>query len=256
MASRRKQGFTLIELLVVTAIMAALAAILFPVFAQARARARAASCLSNLKQIGMASLIYAQDYDETFLWDPVVDAFHGKVWFLPHSPSDCPDRPVYPWSLLPATPFWADLLQPYLHNSRVFHCPDFPGYQSNWAPGYERFGYDLNGMLAGDVCGARTIPSLKSSASEVGLFADTECADTWGSPLSTTDGGPAEPHWRWIERNPLLDPVRQPWFCIGRRHLGGNNMVYVDGHAQLIHPVQTIQDHEWKEGYFPTAGME
>src|SRR5262249_3216756 len=149
------------------AVLAVLAAILFPVFAQARARARAAACLSNLKQIGMASLMYAQDYDETFLWDPLVDTFHGKVWFLPHGPSDCPDRPVYPWGQLPI-PFWADLLQPYLHNSRVFQCPDFPGYPSNEAPGYERFGYDVNGMLGGDVCGARTLSSLRNSPSEVG----------------------------------------------------------------------------------------
>ena len=59
-----RKGFTLIELLVVIAIIAILAAILFPVFAQARARARAISCISNLKQLGTASMMYAQDYDE------------------------------------------------------------------------------------------------------------------------------------------------------------------------------------------------
>src|SRR5713226_4167344 len=61
----RKRGFTLIELLVVIAIIAILAAILFPVFAQARDKARAAGCLSNTKQIGTAVTLYLQDYDET-----------------------------------------------------------------------------------------------------------------------------------------------------------------------------------------------
>src|SRR6476469_4926130 len=63
----RRAGFTLIELLVVIAIIAILAAILFPVFAQAREKARQTSCTSNLKQIGMATRMYLQDYDETYL---------------------------------------------------------------------------------------------------------------------------------------------------------------------------------------------
>ena len=61
---RAPRGFTLIELLVVIAIIAILAAILFPVFAQAREAARKASCLSNIKQFGLATLMYVQDYDD------------------------------------------------------------------------------------------------------------------------------------------------------------------------------------------------
>src|SRR5438128_7686347 len=64
----RRKGFTLIELLVVIAIIAILAAILFPVFAQARDKARQAACLSNAKQIGTAEMMYVQDYDEKFFW--------------------------------------------------------------------------------------------------------------------------------------------------------------------------------------------
>ncbi|MDH7568888.1 MAG: prepilin-type N-terminal cleavage/methylation domain-containing protein, partial [Armatimonadota bacterium] len=63
---KRRRGFTLIELLVVIAIIAILAALLFPVFARARENARKATCMSNCKQIGMATMQYVQDYDETF----------------------------------------------------------------------------------------------------------------------------------------------------------------------------------------------
>ncbi|MBC8140518.1 MAG: prepilin-type N-terminal cleavage/methylation domain-containing protein, partial [Armatimonadetes bacterium] len=65
--TNQNRAFTLIELLVVIAIIAILAAILFPVFAQARAKARQTACLSNMKQIGIAVLSYAQDYDELIL---------------------------------------------------------------------------------------------------------------------------------------------------------------------------------------------
>src|SRR5437762_7525147 len=70
----KRHGFTLIELLVVIAIIALLAAILFPTFAQAREKARAISCLSNCKQLGLAIMMYAQDNDERYPFGHVDDA--------------------------------------------------------------------------------------------------------------------------------------------------------------------------------------
>src|ERR1043165_6386719 len=85
----RKNAFTLIELLVVIAIIAILAAILFPVFAQAREAARKTSCLSNIKQTGLAMLMYVQDYDERFVpWHVGEDASGGTIAGAPFIDSD------------------------------------------------------------------------------------------------------------------------------------------------------------------------
>ncbi|WP_394795964.1 type II secretion system protein [Armatimonas sp.] len=102
---RRRAAFTLIELLVVIAIIAILAAILFPVFAQARAKARQTVCMSNMRQIGMGVRMYVQDYDEIYF------AFdHGGVgWTVPRSN----------WN--ESQDF---LLKPYLKNTGVLSCPE------------------------------------------------------------------------------------------------------------------------------------
>src|SRR5579862_8540373 len=104
---RFRKGFTLIELLVVIAIIAILAAILFPVFAQARERARSASCLSNTKQLGLAEMMYTQDYDEVY-------------WSCPW-PGGGQDGIVNPANN--GTTFWSDLLMPYIKNTGIFNCP-------------------------------------------------------------------------------------------------------------------------------------
>jgi prepilin-type N-terminal cleavage/methylation domain-containing protein/prepilin-type processing-associated H-X9-DG protein len=118
---KARKGFTLIELLVVIAIIAILAAILFPVFAQARAKARQISCISNMKQMGTATLMYLQDFDETF---------------YPHRFNSGTDtNPLISLTGGPSSPitgnarnktFWISLLQPYVKNYDVFKCPDNP----------------------------------------------------------------------------------------------------------------------------------
>lgn len=135
----KKLGFTLIELLVVIAIIAILAAILFPVFARARENARRASCLSNLKQIGLGVLQYTQDYDEIY--------------------------PMKRWSgtgdgALNDTMSWRRITFPYTKSSQIYTCPSntygtepandsLPGY-AKLQPGDPHFSrsYSINGQTA------------------------------------------------------------------------------------------------------------
>jgi len=106
----RKDGFTLIELLVVIAIIAILAAILFPVFAKARAKARQTACLSNMKQLGLALVQYTSDYDEAM---PYAQLFLDI-------PGDGGNPPG--WSFTD----WRQLIYPYVKSMDAYVCPDNP----------------------------------------------------------------------------------------------------------------------------------
>lgn len=112
-------GFTLIELLVVIAIVAILAALLFPVFATARAKAREISCLSNLRQVGISNSLYAQDYDGLYPYavDPA-DRWTPQIWN---------SQPQFQ-ALIPYLPLIQDALQPYVKNKELFHCPGDTGF--------------------------------------------------------------------------------------------------------------------------------
>lgn len=109
-----RKGFTLIELLVVIAIIAILAAILFPVFARAREKARQSSCLSNVKQLMLGTLMYTQDYDEV-LPRHITDHL-GNEW---------PDGQRYLG--------WTYLIEPYVKNEQIFICPSKSGTQFSHA---------------------------------------------------------------------------------------------------------------------------
>ncbi|HEY3330448.1 MAG TPA: DUF1559 domain-containing protein [Capsulimonadaceae bacterium] len=106
--SKSQVGFTLIELLVVIAIISILAAILFPVFATAREKARQTSCASNEKQLGLAVMQYIQDYDEMF---PISANY---TW-----------KPTAAWDA-EAGVGWAGILYPYVKSDGVFMCPSDP----------------------------------------------------------------------------------------------------------------------------------
>src|SRR5689334_22710458 len=143
-----RRGFTLIEFLVVIAIIAILAAILFPVFAQAREKARSTSCLSNTRQLGTAHMMYMQDYDET-----VVIRYQG-----------CPSTgPTNLTDLL-----WIGVVQPYIKNGQIFVCPS--AANSHYGPTWGERGWDSigeNSQIGGwyypainPPCGGMIIPKL------------------------------------------------------------------------------------------------
>ncbi len=130
-----KRGFTLIEILIVIAILAILAAILFPVFGRARENARRSSCQSNLRQIGLGLLQYTQDYD-----DKLTHTWYGS------GPQDSNSSTRYKWM---------DAIQPYVKSEQIFNCPShsFPA----WAGGAYKYrdgnkygSYAINAAYYGD----------------------------------------------------------------------------------------------------------
>lgn len=149
--STNLKAFTLIELLVVIAIIAVLAAILFPVFAQAREKTRATSCLSNVKQMGIAVAMYRQDYDQInprhrLCPDRVGDELCSRAsptaltgpnetWWAPYDNSISPEPPNRS-GVDYSTPIKGGMLQPYFKNRMIFKCPSYPQGQVGYAMSY------------------------------------------------------------------------------------------------------------------------
>jgi len=246
MKRSRKLAFTLIELLVVIAVIAILAAILFPVFAQARDRARQASCLNNLKQIGIAIGMYNQDYDERM---PTCCAW-GKGWTWGSAATLCP-----PLRKQGAPAYLQEFLVPYLKNEGVWWCPSVGKTRAFWGdPKFKTMGdngttYHWNhetpvvpyGPLKGQ-------PSVRVSGLPLAMIPKpAEAPTVWDMP-----------YWKWLN-NPKckFGPGYLPeWFYVP--HADGINVIYADTHAKYapFRNSQTTQpcyedwwaDHGW-EGY-------
>jgi len=165
-----KHGFTLIELLVVIAIVAILAAILFPVFAQAKAAAKKTACLSNVKQIGLATALYEADYDDTYPWTKDTnlsnanDPFSAPTYFrLQETPVD---------------------LSPYTKTGAVWACPVVPG----------AFGYRGN-----DVLGGHSTTEVANPAQTV-LYSDADSSSKVGHADEALSSG------CWVYTDISTDP--------------------------------------------------
>jgi prepilin-type N-terminal cleavage/methylation domain-containing protein/prepilin-type processing-associated H-X9-DG protein len=225
-ASPRRFGaaFTLIELLVVIAIIAIFAAILFPVFAQAREKARATACLSNLKQITLATLMYVQDYDGTF---PLYTYDYNTYWVG--------GRDYYGQPLDKRR----GLIYPYLKNGDIEKCPSYAGDSNLGGVGY---GYNVN--IAGDGYDPTTF-ILVHPATDAAL---THSADTilFGDAGNHTDEKANAP----ADMNPSAGPAKEViileppsnWCAPGYgctasedfRHQTFANFSFADGHVKAV----------------------
>jgi prepilin-type N-terminal cleavage/methylation domain-containing protein/prepilin-type processing-associated H-X9-DG protein len=203
MTRNRRPAFTLIELLVVIAIIAILAAILFPVFARAREKARQTTCLSNLKNMGLAVQMYTQDYDEVV---PLgYDEYAFKVFGDQRG-------------------FWLGKLEPYVKNWEVFNCPSSSLFRT--PKDWNLYEYGCNSCV---LAGLRIFKGQSAWDDQ-----NTVCRNMTG-PLTLAEA--AEPARIPIITDTAFFPNVGLWhfYCwshANRVHTGGVVLAFLDGHAQ------------------------
>jgi len=243
--SKSAQGFTLIELLVVIAIIAILAAILFPVFAQAREKARSISCLSNTNQLGLAIIQYVQDYDESM-----------------------PSGVYTPTVTLPGLA-WAGQIYSYTKSSQMLKCPDDSTQNigaggGNFAKYVNSYVYNYNLPAFAVALAAQSAPASTVLATECrGLTAEVTVQGEWsgsGYPPAkylqsmSSDGLTQivyEPDGGYTVNGPQLEtgvlggwqnrtpPLIGIWYLrasLGGRHTDGANYIAGDGHSKWLRP--------------------
>ena len=232
---RPRRGFTLIELLVVIAIIAILASILFPVFAQARDKARAISCLSNTKQLAIGVHLYAQDYDEGIPILGVLAEGRGR---------------------------WTWQIYPYIKNLKVYVCPNTPQNTYDGSQWSDRASYGWNFVLS--AASGYNTPGVQSYyLAGIAKPADTICMGETG--YNNTPG------WAMFARDPRKAPAsdsRPGYWPQHRHHInrtktfrdtqfavdrqipieGQGNYVFLDGHAKSLNVGQAFQEANTEDG--------
>jgi len=216
-SNKLKNGFTLIELLVVIAIIAILAAILFPVFAQAREKARQSTCLSNCKQIGLGIMMYVDDYDET-----------------------------YPPGYINLVADFQDIIMPYVKNNNIFFCPSCP-VSGNTLGAYKSTGnFDLSNNYNYGTNRSLLIYQMNDPANPQSAIAAASVkapADVYAvmdMAYISFNGTDLFLNGAWGAYLPGAGSLGQTWAGGGTapkdykdsRHNGGVNVTYADGHAK------------------------